>query len=220
MSALLPCVEITPENYTHSIIWLHGLGADGHDFEPIVNELDLKQKIRFVFPHAPEMSVTVNNGLRMPAWYDISEAQIDQQQDEAGIRDSQQAILALIERELESGISSDKIILAGFSQGGAIALHTGLRFDKPLAGIMGLSTYLPLSEKVENEIHDANRKTPVFLAHGGYDPIVPLQLAIQTQTALNNLNYATEFKKYEMEHSVCVEEVDDISDWINMCFTQ
>lgn len=218
MSALLPCVEITPENHTHSIIWLHGLGADGHDFEPIVNELDLKYKIRFVFPHAPEMSVTVNNGLRMPAWYDISEAQIDSQQDEAGIRNSQQAILTLIEHEIENGISSDKIILAGFSQGGAIALHTGLRFDKPLAGIMGLSTYLPLSEKVESEIHKANRKTPVFLAHGGYDPIVPFQLAIQTRAALNNLNYSTELKKYEMEHSVCVEEIDDISSWINNQF--
>ena len=218
MSALLPCVEITPDNYTHSIIWLHGLGADGHDFEPIVEELNLNQSIRFVFPHAPEMSVTVNNGLRMPAWYDISEAQIDQQQDEAGIRNSQQAILALIENEIKSGISSDKIILAGFSQGGAIALHTGLRLDKPLAGIMGLSTYLPLTDTVDKERHDANKNTPIFLAHGGYDQIIPFQLASDTQSALSSLGYKTVLNKYEMDHSVCIEEIDAISDWINNCF--
>lgn len=218
MSDLLPCVEITPDNYTHSVIWLHGLGADGHDFEPIVEELTLNQSIRFVFPHAPEIPVTINNGLRMPAWYDISEAQIDSQQDEAGIRKSQQAILALINREIENGISSDKIILAGFSQGGAIALHTGLRYEKPLAGIMGLSTYLPLAYSVEKERHQANQKTPIFLAHGGYDQIVPFQLASNTQVALNQLDYSTELNKYEMEHSVCVEEVDAISNWINQCF--
>ena len=218
MSDLLPCVEITPDNYTHSVIWLHGLGADGHDFEPIVEELTLNQSIRFVFPHAPEIPVTINNGLRMPAWYDISEAQIDSQQDEAGIRKSQQAILALINREIENGISSDKIILAGFSQGGAIALHTGLRYEKPLAGIMGLSTYLPLAYSVEKERHQANQKTPIFLAHGGYDQIVPFQLASNTQVALNQLDYSTELNKYEMEHSVCIEEVDAISNWINQCF--
>ena len=218
MSDLLPCVEITPDNYTHSVIWLHGLGADGHDFEPIVEELTLNQSIRFVFPHAPEIPVTINNGLRMPAWYDISEAQIDSQQDEAGIRKSQQAILALINREIENGISSDKIILAGFSQGGAIALHTGLRYEKPLAGIMGLSTYLPLAYSVEKERHQANQKTPIFLAHGGYDQIVPFQLASNTQVALNQLDYSTELNKYEMEHSICVEEVDAISNWINQCF--
>jgi len=137
MPDILPCVEINPSNATHSIIWLHGLGHDGHDFEPIVNELNLKQSIRFIFPHAPSMPVTINNGLTMPAWYDISTAQIDAAQDEAGIKHSQKAILTLIEREIERGIKSSNIILAGFSQGGAIALHTGLRFDKPLAGIMG-----------------------------------------------------------------------------------
>lgn len=218
MSDLLPCVEIAADNSSHSIIWLHGLGADGHDFGPIVNELSVTHAIRFIFPHAPEMPVTVNNGLRMPAWYDISSAQIDNQQDEAGIRKSQQAILTLIEREIERGIKSDNIILAGFSQGGAIALHTGLRYEKPLAGIMGLSTYLPLVETVEKERHPANIKTPILLAHGGYDPIVPFQLAADTLATLTKLNYPTELKKYEMEHSVCVEEIDDISNWINKCF--
>lgn len=218
MPTLLPFLEISADNSTHSIIWLHGLGADGHDFEPIVKELNLTQPVRFIFPHAAEMLVTINNGLSMPAWYDISSPQIDNLQDEAGIRKSQQALLNLIEREIGHGIKSNNIILAGFSQGGAIALHTGLRYEKPLAGIMGLSTYLPLVETVENEIHEANRKTPVFLAHGGYDPVIPFQLALNTNAFLRKLNYATELKKYEMEHSVCPEEVNDISDWINRCF--
>ncbi|MCW8901256.1 MAG: alpha/beta hydrolase [Gammaproteobacteria bacterium] len=219
MSDFLPCVEINPAHATHSIVWLHGLGADGHDFEPIVNELNLNHPIRFIFPHAPEMSVTVNNGLSMPAWYDITTAKIDAAQDEAGIKKSQQAILALLEREIERGIPSNNIILAGFSQGGAIALHTGLRYEKPLAGIMGLSTYLPLVNSVANEVSDANKQTPIFLAHGSYDPIIPYPLAVETQATLNKLNYATELKKYEMEHSVCVEEVDDISHWINRVFS-
>ncbi len=218
MPDLLPCLEIEAKDSTHSVIWLHGLGADGHDFEPIVNELNLTLPVRFIFPHAPEMPVTINNGLSMPAWYDISSQQIDSLQDEAGIRKSQQAILHLIEREIERGIESDNIILAGFSQGGAIALHTGLRYEKPLAGIMGLSTYLPLIDSVKNELHDANRQTPIFLAHGGYDPVVPFQLASNTSAFLNKLNYATELKKYEMEHSVCPEEVNDISNWINSVF--
>ncbi len=218
MNTLLPCVEITSDNTTHSVIWLHGLGADGHDFEPIVNELTLAQTIRFIFPHAPKMPVTINNGMIMPAWYDIKAAQIDNSQDEAGIKTSQHAILALIEREIERGIKSENIILAGFSQGGAIALHTALRYQKPLAGIMGLSTYLPLADTLEDEINNANKNTPVFLAHGRHDPVIPLQLASDTQTALNKLGYTVELKKYEMEHSVCPEEIDNISDWINRCF--
>lgn len=219
MTTLLPCVEITSYNATHSVIWLHGLGANGHDFEPIVNELTLTQNIRFIFPHAPEMPVTINNGMIMPAWYDIKAAQIDNLQDEAGIKQSQNSVLALITREIERGIKSENIILAGFSQGGAIALHTALRYEKPLAGIMGLSTYLPLADTVENEINNANKNTPVFLAHGRHDPVIPLQLAFHTQTALNKMGYPVELKEYEMEHSVCPEEIDNISDWINTCFS-
>ncbi|MDH5660254.1 MAG: alpha/beta hydrolase [Gammaproteobacteria bacterium] len=219
MTDLLPCVEIDSNDSTHSIIWLHGLGADGHDFEPIVDELTLKLPVRFVFPHAPSMPVTVNNGLTMPAWYDIKAAQIDNLQDETGIKKSQQLILALIEREIDRGVKSSNIILAGFSQGGAIALHTGLRYDKPLAGIMGLSTYLPLVESVKKEIHDANRNTPILLAHGAHDPIIPFELAEKTNICLNQLGYASELHPYVMEHSVCPEEIDMISDWINERFT-
>ena len=218
MSDLLPCVEIGSADSTHSIIWLHGLGADGHDFEPIVQELNLNQPVRFIFPHAPTMPVTVNNGMSMPAWYDIASAQIDSRQDKTGIRQSQQSILLLIEKEIERGIKSSNIILAGFSQGGAIALHTGLRYEKPLAGIMGLSTYLPLIDSVKNEIHDANRKTPIMLAHGSHDPVVPFNLAEKTKVCLEQLSYTTELHAYLMEHSVCPEEVNDISDWINKRF--
>lgn len=220
MSDLLASVELGSNDSTHSIIWLHGLGADGHDFEPIVGELKLTQKIRFIFPHAPVMPVTINNGMSMPAWYDITAVQIDQRQDEAGIRQSAQSVIALIEREIQRGINSRHIILAGFSQGGAIALHTGLRYEKPLAGIMGLSTYLPLAESIETEIHASNKHTAIFLAHGKHDPIVPPQLAVATNATLNKLGYQTELKQYEMEHSVCPEEIDDISNWINACFDQ
>lgn len=218
MSELLPCVEIDPNNATHSIIWLHGLGADGHDFEPIVGELNLTHNVRFIFPHAPQMSVTVNNDMMMPAWYDIKEIKIDSQQDEAGIEQSQKSILALIEREIQRGIKSENIILAGFSQGGAIALHTALRYEKPLAGIMGLSTYLPLADTLENEISAANQNTSIFLAHGLHDTIIPLQLASDTNAYLQKLNFSSELKTYSMEHSVCPDEIDAISEWVNKVF--
>lgn len=219
MNDLLPCVEISPVESTHSIIWLHGLGADGHDFEPIVKELNLKHTIRFIFPHAPEMAVTINNGMKMPAWYDIKDTQIDAQQDQSGIQKSQKAILKLIKRENDRGTQNKNIILAGFSQGGAIALHTALRYEYKLAGIMALSTYLPLIETVEKERLNINSATPIFLAHGKHDAIIPLQLAVNTHTYLNKLNYKTEFKQYEMEHSVCPDEINDISHWINRCFS-
>ena len=218
MSALLPCVEIGSADAMHSVIWLHGLGADGHDFEPIVDELTLTHNIRFIFPHAPSIPVSINNGMVMPAWYDIRLPQIDQAQDAEGIKKSEQSILALIEREIERGIKSENIILAGFSQGGAIALHTALRYEKPLAGIMALSTYLPLADTAENEINEQNKHTPILIAHGTLDPVVPYQLAIDTQTTLNQFGFSTELKKYKMEHSVCAEEIDDISNWINNCF--
>lgn len=219
MSDLLPCVEIGSSDSTHSVIWLHGLGADGHDFEPIVDELTLKHKVRFIFPHAPSMPVTINNGLTMPAWYDIKAAQIDSLQDADGIKKSQQSILDLIEREIARGVESNNIILAGFSQGGAIALHTGLRYNKPLAGIMALSTYVPLIDTVDNEANEANKETPILMAHGMYDQVIPITLASLSNAFLNKLNYSTEFKQYEMEHSVCPEEIDKISDWINERFT-
>ena len=218
MAVLLPCVEIGSADATHSVIWLHGLGADGHDFEPIVNELTLTHNIRFIFPHAPSIAVSINNGMVMPAWYDIRLPQIDKGQDAEGIKKSQQSVLALIEREIERGVNNENIILAGFSQGGAIALHTALRYEMPIAGVMALSTYLPLADTVEKEINEQNKNTPVLIAHGTLDPVVPYQLAIDTQTTLNQLGFLTELKKYEMEHSVCAEEIDDISNWINNCF--
>ena len=219
MSNILPCVEIGSSDATHSVIWLHGLGADGHDFEPIVNELTLSQNIRFIFPHAPSIPVSINNGMVMPAWYDIRLPQIDEAQDADGIKKSQQSLLALIEREIERGVKSENIILAGFSQGGAVTLHTALRYEKPLAGIMALSTYLPLADTVEKEINDTNKNIPLFLAHGSLDPVVPFNLALETQDTLNKLGYSAGLKKYHMEHSVCPEEINDISDWINECFS-
>ena len=219
MSELLECVEIDHANATHSVIWLHGLGADGHDFEPIVNELSLEHTVRFVFPNAPHMPVSINNGMVMPAWYDIKADAIDQEQDEAGILKSQQSLLALIEREEQRGIGSDKIILAGFSQGGAIALHTAVRYSQPLAGVMGLSTYLPLADSLENEVHVANKTMPFFIAHGVSDTIIPVQLASNTCVILNKHYEQVQFKTYPMEHSVCPEEIDDISGWINNCFS-
>ena len=219
MSELLECVEINPANATHSVIWLHGLGADGHDFEPIVNELSLEHAVRFVFPNAPHMPVSINNGIVMPAWYDIKADAIDQEQDEAGILKSQLSLLALIKREEQRGIGSNKIILAGFSQGGAVALHTAVRYSQPLAGVMGLSTYLPLAGSLENEIHAENKTTPFFIAHGVSDTIIPVQLASNTCEILNQHYEQVQFKTYPMEHSVCPEEIDDISDWINNCFS-
>ena len=219
MADLLSYVEVGPENAEYAVIWLHGLGADGHDFEPIVPELELSQPIRFIFPHAPEIPVSINNGMVMPAWYDIKSMQINQQEDQQGISHSQQEVLSLIEHENKRGIPSEKIILAGFSQGGAIALQTGLRYDKPLAGIMGLSTYLPLSHTLEKEIHPANMKTPVLLMHGLYDQVIPVALAEQTKTILQQSGYSPEFHSYPMEHSVCAEEIADISKWIDQCFS-
>ena len=218
MTTLLSCLEVGAENADFAVIWLHGLGADGHDFEPIVPELELSLAIRFIFPHAPEIPVSINNGMVMPAWYDIKSAQINQLEDKEGIERSQQAVLALIENEIKRGIPSDKIILAGFSQGGAIALHTGLRYQKSLAGIMGLSTYLPLTDTLEKEIHPANRETPILQMHGLYDQIIPLALAENTSTILQQFGYTSEFHTYPMEHSVCVEEIADISKWIQQRF--
>jgi len=218
MVEALACIERGADDAAHSIILLHGLGADGHDFEPIVNELKLNKPTRFVFPHAPSISISINNGMVMPAWYDIKSTQIDMQQDEDGLRHSEKAVITLIEHELRRGIKSENIIVAGFSQGGAVALHTALRYSKPLAGVMGLSTYLPLTEKVASEINAANKNIPVFLAHGVHDPIIPLQLALNSNAYLEKLNYSTELKQYEMEHSVCQEEIDAMSDWINRVF--
>ena len=198
-----------------AVIWLHGLGADGHDFEPIVPELGLpaELRLRFVFPHAPVRPVTLNQGMRMRAWYDILQLG-GGPEDEAGIRASQKTIENLIAEERRRGIPASRIVLAGFSQGGAIALQTALRLPEPLAGVMALSTYLPLGAKFEAERSEAARAVPIFMAHGLYDDIIPLARAEQSRKALVGLGYPLEWHTYPMPHSVCAPEIADISAYL------
>lgn len=216
-TSLLETIQLeTGPNPTASVIWLHGLGADGSDFVPIVRELDLSgcPAIRFVFPHAPVMPVTVNGGYRMRAWYDILGAEIVQRQDEAGLRKSQAAVEELIAQEKSRGIASEKIVLAGFSQGCAMTLQTGLRYPEKLAGLLCLSGYLPIYEKVTAEKHAANQDTPIFMAHGRQDSVVPFQAAALSRDFLKALGYRVEWHEYAMPHSVCPEEIDDIGHWL------
>lgn len=217
---LLPRLELCAcEQPDASVIWLHGLGADGHDFEPIVPELgSVGQGIRFIFPHAPAMPVTINGGYVMPAWYDIADPSLSQHQDADGIHRSQRAIQQLVEHEIARGMPSQKILLAGFSQGGAIALHTGLRFPKPLAGILALSTYLPLPDTVPDEIASANREIPILMAHGSADPIVPIELGRISRDLLEQLGYKVEWREYGMAHTVVQEEIADIASWLAHVF--
>jgi phospholipase/carboxylesterase len=214
---LLPTVEQqTAPNPTHSVIWLHGLGADGHDFAPIVPELVAPQwpALRFVFPHAPVQPVTINGGVPMRAWYDIFGFNAVATQDATGIRRSIAAVEALIAREHERGVPSARIVLAGFSQGGAIALATGLRHAEPLAGIVALSTYLPIADTLATERHPANARVPIFWGHGTADPIVTLQRGVDSRALLEALGYAMEWHTYPMPHSVCAEEIADLRDWL------
>ena len=211
---LLECVEHeTGPAPTHSVIWLHGLGADGHDFAPIVPELRLpaSKPVRFVFPHATVQPVTINGGMAMRSWYDILTPQLVKREDEAGIRISEKAILALIARENARGVPSTNIVLAGFSQGCAMTLHTGIRAGFKLAGLMGLSGYLPLSDLAQTEHHAANLDTPIFLAHGTYDPVVAPERAEASRVKLEALGYKVQWHTYPMPHSVCPEEIADIS---------
>jgi phospholipase/carboxylesterase len=199
-----------------TVIWMHGLGADGWDFVPIVRELPLPDdlELRFVFPHAPVRPVTVNNGFKMRAWYDISQNDIARLPDEAGIRESQAAVERLIDREKGRGIDPARIVLAGFSQGGAIALQTGLRHPEKLAGIVALSTYLPLEDSLDREAAAANKATPIFMAHGTQDPIVPLPLAERSHEALRQRGYNVEWHSYPMPHAVCAEEVEALGNFL------
>ena len=198
-----------------AVIWLHGLGADGHDFEPIVPELDLPASpaIRFVFPHAPVRPVTLNNGYRMRAWYDIF-ALGGGPEDEAGIRASELVLKQLVEAEKQKRIPASRIVLAGFSQGGAIALQTATRYPEKLAGVLALSTYLPLSGKLAAERSPANLATPIFMAHGSYDDVIPLQRAEQSRKLLEGAGYEVEWRTYPMPHSVCAPEISDISAYL------
>ena len=218
--ALLETIEIeTGKNPGACIIWMHGLGADGNDFVPIVRELDLRglRPIRFVFPHAPLRPVTINNGHVMRAWYDVSYGDLEgrsRQPDEAGVRASAKAIDALIARETARGIATENMILAGFSQGGAIALHTGLRHTARLAGIMALSTYLPLAESLAQEAAAINARTPIFMVHGTEDPVVPHAMGSGSRDFLRQMGYDVEWHEYAMPHSVSLEEIEDIAAWL------
>ena len=213
----LPCVETeTAPNPTHAVIWLHGLGADGNDFAPIVPELVARQwpALRFVFPHAPVRPVTINGGMRMRAWYDSKGARIEDKQDEAGIRESIGGVDALIAREGERGIAPARVLLAGFSQGGAIALAGGVRHAQGLAGIVALSTYLPLQERTAAERSTANASVPIFMAHGSVDPVVPQALGSASRDALAALGYDVAWHSYPMAHQVCAQEIGDLQHWI------
>jgi len=211
--SLLENVEIaTGDHPEAAVIWMHGLGADGNDFVPIVRELDLSEcpAIRFIFPHAETMPVTINNGYVMRAWYDILSMDLVRREDEIGLRKSQQQIEQLIAREVERGIPAERIILAGFSQGCAMTLQTGLRYQKKLAGLLCLSGYLPLADKLPAECSEANRDTPIFMAHGRVDTVVQIARAEASRDFLKSLGYAIEWKDYSMPHSVCEEEINDI----------
>ncbi|MGA8277274.1 MAG: dienelactone hydrolase family protein [Rhodanobacteraceae bacterium] len=213
----LSCVEIeTTPHPTHAVIWLHGLGADGHDFEPIVPQLVAPSwpPLRFVFPHAPVRSVTINGGARMRAWYDIAGADIAARQDADGVRASIGLIDELIAREGTRGIGSDQVLLAGFSQGGAIALAAGLRHATRLAGVIALSSYLPLHETTASECAAANADLPIFMGHGSHDPVVPESLGELSRDVLRGLGHDVEWHSYAMAHQVCAEEVADLRVWL------
>lgn len=203
-----------------AVIWLHGLGADGHDFEPIVPELVKPQwpAIRFVFPHAPVQPVTINGGMRMRSWYDILGFEPNTPQDETGIRASAAFVERLIAREVERGIPPERIILAGFSQGGVIVLTAGLRHANKLGGIVALSTYLALGDKLAAEVAPANRNVPIFMAHGTHDPVIALARAEASRDVLEGLGYTVEWRRYAMPHSVCAAEIGDLGAWFEARF--
>jgi phospholipase/carboxylesterase len=217
MSDLLEHIQIeTNDNPDIAIIWMHGLGADGNDFVPMVRELDLDglPGIRFIFPHAKTMPVTINNGYVMRSWYDIAGLELERREDENGLRASQKDIEAFIEREKARGIPASRIILAGFSQGCAMTIQTGLRHPEQLAGLLCLSGYVPLSAKLATERTDASKSTPIFMAHGRYDNVVPFNRAEASRDLLVSLGYQLEWHEYAMQHSLCLEEVQHISAWL------
>lgn len=207
---------------TAAVIWLHGLGADGFDFVPIVNELRLPESapVRFVFPHASARPVTINNGFVMRAWYDILGFGPGRAEDEAGIRESADVVSRYIAQQATAGVREDRIVVAGFSQGGAMALHTALRHPRRLAGVMALSTYLPLRDSLAAEVQDANRATPILMCHGSHDGVVPLALGNASREILQAHGYDVEWRGYPMEHSVCMEELVDIANWLKARLAQ
>jgi phospholipase/carboxylesterase len=217
MADLLESIEIeTAPNPDAAVVWMHGLGADGHDFEPIVPELGLPAtvRVRFVFPHAPLRPVTINQGHVMRAWYDVRALAGVRREDEAGVRQSARQIEALLARERQRGIVPRRLVLAGFSQGGAMALHVGLRDADRLAGLLALSCYLPLAGTLDTEASPANRDVPIFWAHGLHDPMLPLAMAEQGREQLAALGYRIEWHQYPIPHSVSAEEIADVARWL------
>ena len=217
MADLLEAIEIeTAPNPDAAVVWMHGLGADGHDFEPIVPELRLPAatRIRFVFPHAPLRPVTINQGHVMRAWYDIRALAGVRREDGAGVRQSARQIEALLGRERQRGIAPSRIVIAGFSQGGAMALHVGLRHPDRLAGILALSCYLPLASVLDSELSPANRDVPIFWAHGLHDPMIPQAMAEQGRAQLGELGYQVDWHQYPIPHSVSAEEIADVARWL------
>lgn len=219
--SLLPTIEFeTKENPDHCVIWLHGLGADGNDFAPIVPELRLPPElgIRFIFPHAPKIAVTVNGGFVMPAWYDIMEMQIDRKVDTDGLLASSDMITELISREYERGIDSTSLVLAGFSQGGAVAYQAALSHDRQLGGLLTMSTYFATAELIR--YHESNRRIPLEIQHGLHDPVVPEKLGNAARAMLEAEGYQPTYRTYPMEHGVCPEQIGDISRWLQNTLTQ
>lgn len=216
---LLPAIELeTGPNPDSTVIWLHGLGADGNDFAPIVPELRLPASlaVRFIFPHAPTMPVTVNGGFVMPAWYDILEMEIDRKIDTAGLMASAKEINGFIHREIERGIDSRRIVIAGFSQGGAVGYQVALSHEKPLGGLLAMSTYFATGEIIE--LSDQNSAIPIRIQHGIHDPVVPEQLGRLAAKRLADKGYHVNYQSYPMEHSVCPEQIGDISEWLQTIF--
>jgi len=224
--ALLETVEReTGPDPRWTVLWLHGLGADGHDFAPIVPELLMRDgsrrdwpALRFVFPHAPQRAVTINGGMRMRAWYDIRNVDFANRADEAGIAESVDQVQALVDREAERGVPASRLVLAGFSQGGAVALATGLSRTQPLAGLVALSTYLPMHDRAAALATPQSRAQPVFMAHGLQDPVVPFRAGEYSAGVLQGLGFAVDWHRYAMPHSVCAEEIRDLGDWLSWRF--
>jgi len=210
----------TQNNPDCAVIWLHGLGANGHDFEPIVTELNLPTsvKARFIFPHAPVQAVSLNNGMQMPAWYDIYGLEKDSKEDSSGIKIISEEINLLIQQEIDNGIAANKIILAGFSQGGALTLYTGINYPQRLAGLLTLSCYLPLREQLETFAKDAQRDLPIFMAHGTHDDVVPLAFANLAKELLEQQGFKIDWHDYPCAHTVCAEETQDIREFLLNCW--
>ena len=211
----LPCVEVQPKSTANAaVIWLHGLGADGHDFESIVPQLYLPEAlaIRFIFPHAPSIPVTINGGLKMPAWYDILDMSFERQVDLTALNNSSRQIQALIDREIERGIPANRIVIAGFSQGGAVAYQAALTYPKPLAGLLAMSTYFATKESIQ--LSDANKSLNIKIMHGSQDPVVDPLLGEQALHSLTEMGFQPSYKSYIMEHCVCGAQITDISAWL------